>query len=138
MIDWAIVISTAVRFMVASVTKVGETFETKAGEELFDVVKKKFKNDKEGQRILSDFQKKPDWYQAALIGTLTEKAESDKSFGEEIRSVVEKMSTNVGATIQTIKGNNNIQAAGSTVSVNVSPNEEVDSAFGVSKKSKRK
>ena len=85
MIDLAIVISTAVGFMVASVTKVGEAFATKAGEELFDVVKKKFKNDKEGQRILSDFQKKPDWYQAALIGVLKEKVESDKSFGDEIK-----------------------------------------------------
>jgi len=123
MIDWAIVISAAVRFMVASVTKVGKAFETKAGEELFDVVKKKFKNDKEGQRILSDFQKKPDRYQAALIGTLTEKAESDKPFGDEIKSIVERNSQSQDNDRITLiaKGTGNAQAVGNnaTATTNV-------------------
>lgn len=123
MIDWAIVISTAVGFMVASVTKVGEGFVLKAGEELFDVVKKKFKNDKQGQRILSDFEKKPDWYQTALIGILKEKAESDKSFGDEIKSVVERNSQSQdNAKITLIaKGTGNAQAVGNnaTATTNV-------------------
>lgn len=117
MIDWAIVISTAVGFMVASVTKAGEAIATKAGEEIFDVVKKKFKNDKKGQRILSDFQKKPDWYQAALIGFLKEKVELDKSFGDEIKSIVEKNSASIAQVSQVAHGDKNIQAAGNNITI---------------------
>lgn len=123
MIDWAIIISTAVGFMVASVTKVGEGFAQKVGEELYEVVKKKVKNDKQGQRILSDFEKKPDWYQTALIGFLKEKAESDKSFGNEIKSIVEKntQSQDNARITQNATGTGNAQAAGNnaTATTNV-------------------
>lgn len=117
MIDWVIVISTAVGFMAASITKIGEAFATKAGEELFAIVKKKFKGDKEGQDILSDFQKKPARYQSALIDILKEKVEADKSFGEAIQAVVEKNSGSIGQITQVAHGNDNIQAAGTNIKI---------------------
>ena len=90
MIDLVTIISIAVGFMASSITKVGEAVATKAGEELFAVIKKKFIGDKEGQDILSNFQKKPSRYENVLIDILKEKAKADKSFGDEIKSIVEK------------------------------------------------
>jgi len=114
MLDWAIVISTAVGFMAASITKVGEAVATKAGEELFAVVKKKFKGDKEGQDILSNFQKKPSRYEIVLIDILKEKAKADKSFGDEIKSIIEKnsQSQDNARITQIANGTGNAQAAG--------------------------
>ena len=117
MIDWVIVISTAVGFMMASITKIGEAFATKAGEELFAIIKKKFKSDKEGRKILSDFQKKPARYQSALVDILKEKIEADKSFGDEIRIIVEKNSGNNSLIEQVVHGNDNIQAAGANIKI---------------------
>ena len=139
MIDWILV---AVGFMTSSITKVGEGFAKKAGEELFTVIQKKFEGDKEGQNILSDFQKKPVRYQSALIDILKEKIEDDKSFKYEIRNIVEKNSTNIsGSTLTaTAIGNNIGQALGpnSIASVNTSPDEESSGLFGLFKKSRRK
>jgi hypothetical protein len=118
MVDWTIIISTAVGFMTASITKVGEAVATKAGEELFAIVKKKFKDDKVGQDILSKFRKKPSRYENALIDIIKEKAKADKSFENEIRNIVEKNSQSQdNSTIKQIaNGIGNAQAAGKNAS----------------------
>lgn len=118
MVDWTIIISTAVGFMTASITKVGEAVATKAGEELFAIVKKKFKDDKVGQDILSKFRKKPSRYENALIDIIKEKAKADKSFENEIRNIVEKNSQSQdNSTIKQIaNGIGNAQATGKNAS----------------------
>lgn len=140
MIDWTFIISTAVSFMAASITKVGEGFAIKAGEALFEVVGKKFKKDKEGQEILTNFKDKPTRYQSALIDILNEKAQSDKSFGEEIRNIVEKNSTKVSGISQTAQGSYIAQSAGngSIASVNSSSSDDDSGGFlGLFKKKKK-
>jgi hypothetical protein len=113
MIDWSVVITAAVGFMVALATNTGEEFAKKAGEELFVVIKKKFKGDKEGKSALSNFQQKPARYKDVLIDILKERVEADKSFGEEIQKIIEKTpEANGGAVTQIATGIGNAQATG--------------------------
>ena len=118
MIDWLVIVTTAVTFMTAFVTKIGEGFAQKAGEEIFDVVKSKLKSDKEGERLLSEFKKKPARYQSALVDIIKEKAESDKSFGDKLRNLVENNSVNTQKISQVAQGDGNIQAAGNNITIN--------------------
>jgi len=116
-----IIIAAAVSFMVALVTNVGEEFAKKAGEELYLLVKKKFKGDKESEGTLSNFQNKPERYKNVLIDILKEKTDADKSFGEELRKIVEKTPRiNSGITTQSANGIGISQASnGSQATSNV-------------------
>jgi hypothetical protein len=110
MID--IAITAAVSFMVALVTNVGEEFAKKAGEELFLLVKKKFKGDKESESTLTNFQNKPERYKDVLIDILKEKVSTDKPFGDEIQKIINKTPRiNSGTTTQIANGIGNAQAS---------------------------
>lgn len=123
MIDWAIIISTAVNFMTASITKAGEVVAGKVGEELFKVIRKKFKGDKEAREILSNFQEKPSRYESALVDVLKEKAKADKSFRDEIKRIIENNLQSLDNTKTTIivNGTGNAVATGdnSTAKTNI-------------------
>lgn len=119
MMDWNLIISTAVGFITAFTTKVGEEFAKKAGEQLLLLVKNKFKNDKEGQSVLSNFKKKPARYRGALTDIIKEKVETDPKFGAAIRSLVEKDLGNFNRSMQIASGSGIAQAAGPNSSAKV-------------------
>ena len=121
-----IVITAAVSFMVALFTNVGQEFAKKAGEDLFLLVKKKFSGDKESESTLSNFQNKPERYKDVLIDILKEQVAADKSFGEEIKKIVEKTPhINSGTTTQIAKGIGNAQASNnSQATSNVTTNKK--------------
>ena len=121
-----IVITAAVSFMVALFTNVGQEFAKKAGEDLFLLVKKKFSGDKESESTLSNFQNKPERYKDVLIDILKEQVSADKSFGEEIKKIVEKTpQITSGTTTQIAKGIGNAQASNnSQATSNVTTNKK--------------
>ena len=115
MIDWLVIVSSAIGFMTAFVSKIGETVALKVGEEIFSIVKNKFKGDKEAKQVLSNFQKKPARYKDALIDVLKEKIQADISFGESLRIIVEKNQQSKSKIEQIAHGNGNVQVIGNNV-----------------------
>ena len=120
--DWVIVASGVVSLLTWFVTKTGESLAQKAGGQLFDLLKQKFKKDKEANNTLEYFAKNPERYKNALTDIVKDKATSDSKFGEKLLSIVDesrKFLTNEGVINQTAIGNGNAQVIGNQSSASV-------------------
>ena len=128
MINWIAIATTAVSIITPLVKKAGEEFAGKTGEEIFSLIKRKFKGDKEAESALSDFEKKPERYRSALADIVREKAETDSAFGQLLLKLVESVKEQHGVTL-IARGTGIAQATDSSTasvfigSVNQSPRE---------------
>lgn len=119
MINWLAIATIAVSIITPLVKKAGEEFSGKVGEEIFSLIKRKFKGDEEAESTLSAFEKKPERYNTALVDILREKAEVDSVFGELLLKLVQNIDGQYNVT-QIAKGTGIAQATdSSTASVSI-------------------
>jgi len=121
--DLTIVAPGVVGLLIWFVTKTGEGFAQKAGEEVFDFLKIRFKNDKEAKSTLSYFSKKPDRYKGVLADIIKEKAATDHEFGEKLWALFEQNREIILAgdrIMQNAEGDGIAQALGTQASASVS------------------
>jgi hypothetical protein len=120
--DWIIIASGIVEILTWFVTKTGEGFVQKAGEEVYDFLRAKFNNDDEATTLLTHFSKKPDRYKDVLIDVIKEKALKDPEFGERLMVLYEKnqnLRTDKNRIVQNAVGDGIAQAAGTQASASV-------------------
>jgi len=120
--DWVIVTSGIVSLLTWFVTKTGESLAQKAGKEVFDFLKNKFKKDKEANNALSYFSKSPERYKSALTDILRDKAISNQDFGEKLLYFFNKNQEVLASgskIVQTAIGDGIAQAIGTQASASV-------------------
>jgi hypothetical protein len=120
--EWIIVASDVVELLIWFVTKSGEGFVQKVGEEVFDFLKTKFKNDKEATTTLSNFSRNPSRCKRVLIDIIKEKVVTDHEFGKDLSSLYEKnQELMIGGSriVQNALGDGIAQAVGTCASASV-------------------
>jgi hypothetical protein len=98
--------------------------------QMYTFIKSKFSKSSEKKQLLVLFEKNPELFKEALAKALTTLAETDDNFAKLLKASVGSFNHNQVA--QTATGNQNIQVANGSVTINSSPFE-----FGNSNKAKK-
>jgi hypothetical protein len=87
------IVATIVGYLVGFLTKTGEGFAKKAGEDLFTIVKSKMQKNPSGQEAFQDFQQNPNDpdYQAALRIQIKKQMEKDEEWADQIYELLKSI-----------------------------------------------
>ena len=122
MTDWLIIATGAVTLMGAFISKIGDGFSQKIGEDIYEFLKRRYKKNKEASNILTSFSKNQNRYKHPLADIIKETIENDTEFANELLSLVEKAQIHKTSIVnQTATGTGIAQSAGdgSSASVNL-------------------